>query len=90
MISPEPVNDEDVKPVVTHGKDFVTLRKDNIPEVEEFLGITLEDMQNGWYGFPNDGKSRRTREGDRLMFDGDVVRIYPVKMFKNEFEEAKK
>lgn len=90
MDTPELNNEPEAKPVLVHGKDFVTLRKDNIPEVEEFLGIKLEDSQNGWYGFPNDGKSRLTRIGDSLMLDGDVVRIYPVKMFKNEFEVAKK
>jgi len=90
MIALEPTNESEDKPVVVYGKDYVTLSKDNIAEVEEFLGVKLEDMQNGWYGFPNDGKSRRTYLGDSLMLDGEVVKIYPVKMFKNEFEVAKK
>ena len=90
MIAQEPINESEGKPVLTYGKDYVTIRKDNIPEVEEFLDIKIEDAENGWYAFPNDGKSRRTFLGDSLMLDGDVVKIYPVKLFKNEFEVAKK
>lgn len=77
------------KPVLIYGKDYVTLSEGNVPEVEQFIGVKLEDMQNGWYGFPNDGRSRRVRITDRLTFEGDKVIVWPSKNFKEEFDTEK-
>lgn len=83
-----PVNTEEpTKTVLVYGKDYVTLSASNIPEVEEFIGSKLEGDERGvWYGFPNDGKSRRVRITDRLTLEGEKVVVWPVKNFKAEFD----
>lgn len=86
-----PMNaEEQMKPKLTYGKDYVTLSEGNIPEVEQFIGAKLEDMQNGWYGFPNDGRSRRVRTTDRLTLEGGEVIVWPIKSFKEEFDTNEK
>lgn len=90
MTDVSPVEELSSKPVLVYGKDYVTLSASNIPEVGEFIGAKLEGDERGvWYGFPNDGKSRRVRITDRLTLEGEKVVIWPVKNFKAEFDTEK-
>lgn len=84
-----PQDDAESKPVLVEGKDFVILVEGSTEVVEKFLGVKLENATPGIYSFPNDGKSRRTYPGDRLMFEGDKVLIWPPKQFKDQYEVKK-